>query len=106
MNMGNILYGQASVNKANIESILEVNKLTRSEMYGDEWNMLQTKAEKKAYKQAWNKRVITVLAPYITRHGVEAVLSDYETRDLLDNYIFVDNPYKTKDYLYQIFGGK
>ncbi len=106
MDMGSILYGQSNLNKANIESILEVNNITRGNMYGDEWNKLQTKADKKAYKQEWNKRVITVLAPYITQHGVEAVLSDYETRDLLDNYIFVDNPYKTKDYLYQIFGGK
>ena len=105
LNMGNAIYGQSNINKANIEAILSANDIDRGKMYGEEWRSLQTKADKKAYKAAWNKRVITLLAPYITQHGVEAVLSDYETRDLLDNYIFIDNPYKTKDYLYSIFGG-
>ena len=105
LNMGNAIYGQSNINKANIEAILSANDIDRGKMYGEEWRSLQTKADKKAYKAAWNKRVITLLAPYIAQHGVEAVLSDYETRDLLDNYIFIDNPYKTKDYLYSIFGG-
>lgn len=105
LNMGNMVYGQSNINKANIEAILDANDLTRGEMFGKEYQALQTKAEKKDYKAAWNKRVVTALAPYIQQHGVAQVLDDFETRDLLDNYIFIDNPYKTKDYLLKIFGG-
>jgi hypothetical protein len=103
--MGNTIYGQSNINKANIEALLDTAELTRGKMFGDAYNAAQTKAEKKAYKAEWNKKVVSVLAPYIQEHGLDNVLADFETRDLLDNYLFIDNPYKTKDYLYKIFGG-
>lgn len=106
LNMGNTVYGQSNINKANIEAILDTYELDRGKMFGDDYKAAQTKADKKAYKAEWNKKVVTALAPYIQQHGVEQVLADYETRDLLDNYLFIDNPYKTKDYLYKIFGGE
>lgn len=105
LNMGNVIYGQSNINKANIEALLDTAELTRGKMFGDAYNAAQTKAEKKAYKAEWNKKVVSVLAPYIQEHGLDNVLADFETRDLLDNYLFIDNPYKTKDYLYKIFGG-
>lgn len=64
------------------------------------------KASRKEYKQDWNARVVTELYPIISKYGSDNVLSDTNTVDLLDNYIFVDNPYKTKQYLKQIFGGE
>lgn len=64
------------------------------------------KASRKEYKQDWNAKVVTELYPIISKYGSDNVLSDTNTVDLLDNYIFVDNPYKTKQYLKQIFGGE
>lgn len=104
MNMGNVVFGQGELNTANLQNILDVNDITRKNMYGKEWNSLTSKADKKEYKKKWNKKVVTLLAPYISQHGV-GILDSYEVRDLLQDYLFIDNPYKTKDYLYSIFTG-
>lgn len=106
LNMGNVIYGQSNINKANIEALLDTADITRGKMFGNAYNAAQTKADKKAYKAEWNKKVVNALAPYIQEHGLDNVLADFETRDLLDNYLFIDNPYKTKDYLYKIFRGE
>jgi carbamoyl-phosphate synthase large subunit len=47
---------------------------------------------------------VEVLAPYIEKRGVEWVLNNHETQELVDDYIFVDNPFKAKEYLTAIFG--
>lgn len=76
---------------------------------GDMWSgyyKATDKASRKEYKQDWNARVVTELYPIISKYGADNVLSDSNTVDLLDNFIFVDNPYKTKQYLKQIFGGE
>ncbi len=63
------------------------------------------KAALKEYQSAWNAQVVKALYPIISRYGANSVLNDSATRDLLEDYIFVSNPYKKKQYLYQIFGG-
>ena len=105
INMGNVIFGQNDLNTANIQNILDVNDITRKKMYGSEWNSLTTKSQKKEYKKKWNKKVITILAPYITQHGVENLVNSYQVRDLLQDYLFIDNPYQAKEYLYSIFTG-
>jgi hypothetical protein len=63
------------------------------------------KAVLKKYESAWNTKVVTALYPIISKYGAKSVLNDSATRDLLENYLLVDNPYKKKQYMYQIFGG-
>lgn len=108
MTQGNQIWGAKDVDAANIEVALEQNNLTRKEMFGDAYKKAKAsgKAALKKYKSEWNTKVIKVLAPYVASRGLDSVLNSFDTRDLLDNYIFVDNPYKTEEYLYKIFGGK
>lgn len=106
MNQSNEVWGMPDRDIANIETILEQNNITRKEMFGDEYEKARAAGKKayKAYKAAWNKKVVEVLAPYIQSRGVNTVLNSFNTRDVLDNYIFVSNPYKTREYLLSIFG--
>lgn len=107
MNQKSEVWGAADIDVANIEVILEQNEITRKNMFGSEYEKARAAGKKayKAYKASWNQKVIKALYPYMQSRGVDAVLNNYNTRDLLDNFIFVDNPYKTKDYLYEVFGG-
>ena len=97
---------QGNLDEVTIEGILKDNEITRSAMFGDEFDAAQAAGKKalKAYKSEWNKKVVKALAPYIEKRGVDAFLNSSSNRDLLDNYIFVDNPFKTKEYLQTIFG--
>lgn len=63
------------------------------------------KAVLKEYENAWNTKVVTALYPIVSRYGAKSVLNDSATRDLLEDYLLIDNPYKKKQYMYQIFGG-
>ena len=65
-----------------------------------------TKAARKKYEDEWNKRVVKELYPIISKYGLTSVLNSRGTREMLDDYVFVDNPFKAKEYLYKIFGGK
>jgi hypothetical protein len=74
----------------------------------DMWNVYysaSSKAERKKLMAQWNKSVVPVLAPIIEKYGVEAVLGNSDTRDKVSDYIYVSNPYKKKEYLYELFGG-
>lgn len=106
LNQGNEVWGAKDIDSANIQAELEQAGLTRKEMFGDAYYTAKSKGKSalKQYKADWNTKVVKALAPYIQSRGVDNVLSNYATRDLLDNYIFVDNPYKTQQYLYKIFG--
>ena len=63
------------------------------------------KSALKEYENAWNTKVVTALYPIISRYGAKSVLNDSATRKLLEDYLLIDNPYKKKQYMYQIFGG-
>lgn len=89
---------------AQISQLLKANDLDRGKMW-DGYYKATDKASRKAYMQEWNAKVITALYPMMSKYGATTVLNDAATRDLLDNYIFVDNPYKAKEFLYTIFGG-
>lgn len=106
MTMGNDVWGQSDRNIANIEAALEKAELTRKEMFGEAYSKAKAagKAAFKKYKSEWNKKVIKEIAPYVESIGVDAVVDDFTTRDMLDNIIFVDNPFKAKEYLKKIFG--
>lgn len=107
MNQSSEVWGATDIDIANIETILEQNKLTRKEMFGDEYKKAKAagKTAYKAYKDAWNKKVIKALYPYVQSHGVDAVLNSFKTRDTLNNYLFT-NPFKETEYMYEVFGGK
>lgn len=106
MSLASDVWGQSDRNIANIEAALEKAELSRKEMFGDEYKKAKAagKAAFKKYKSEWNKKVVKEIAPYIESVGVDVVVDDFTTRDMLDNIIFVDNPFKSKEYLEKIFG--
>lgn len=106
LDMRNTIYGAKDIELANIKSVLENAGITRGKMFSDEYYAAKTKAEKKAYKANWNKQVLRALAPYINSVGVDEIINNTEISDYLDQYIFVDNPYKAKDYIKKLFKGE
>lgn len=105
--MRDALYGAGDRDAATIQITLDGAGIKRSDMFGDNYNVAkaQGKTALKQYKAAWNAKVVRVLAPYIQERGVSSVVNNATVQDLLGNYIFVDNPYQTKQYLTKIFGG-
>lgn len=97
---------QGNLDEVIVEDTLKDKGLTLSAKTGPEFNAAKAAGKQalKAYKSEWNKKVVKALAPYIEKRGVDAFLNSARNRDLLDNYIFVDNPFKTKEYLKEIFG--
>ena len=61
------------------------------------------KAALKQYKADWNTKVVKEIAPYIQNIGIENVLANGPVMDILESHLFVDNPYKARDYLTKIF---
>ena len=106
LDMRNTIYGAKDIELANIQSVLESAGITRGKMFSDEYYAAKTSAEKKAYKANWNKQVLRALAPYINSVGVDEIINNTEISDYLDQYIFVDNPYKAKDYIKKLFKGE
>jgi hypothetical protein len=77
-------------------------------MYQDYYakiNSNSSSADKKKAKGAWNAKVVTLLEPYVNEVGIDNLLSQRKVVDYLDEVLFIDNPYKTKEYLKTIFGG-
>lgn len=103
LNAQNMMWGATDTHETSIENLLKEAGLTRSAMFDGYSEM--TKSQKKKWKQQWNARVVNALAPYIEKYGAATVINT-QIADYLDNYIFVDNPYTTKQYLIKIFGGK
>lgn len=61
---------------------------------------------KKQAKAAWNAKVVPTIVNYINKNGwADDILSNSSIVDMLQDYIFVDNPYKAKDYLKKILKG-
>ena len=99
-------YGTTDQFQAMIKSALKEADLKSSTMWEGYYKAKSKgKAALKEYQSAWNTQVVKALYPIISRYGANSVLNDSATRDLLEDYIFVSNPYKKKQYLYQIFGG-
>ena len=105
--MRDALYGASDRDTAEIQILLNSAKIKRGDMFGDDYNVAkkQGKNALKQYKASWNAKVIRTLAPYIQERGVGSVMNNVATRDLLSEYIFIDNPYQTQQYLTKIFGG-
>lgn len=101
-------YGATDQFQAMIKETLAQAKIKRSNMFGSEYRAAKAsgKAARKKYESEWNTKVVKALAPIFEKYGANSVLYDSATRDYLEDYIFTSNPYKKKEYLYKIFGGK
>ena len=98
------IFGASSEFQAQVDQAMKAANIKSQDM----WNVYysaSSKAERKKLMSQWNKSVVPVLAPIIEKYGVEAVLGNSDTRDKVSDYIYVSNPYKKKEYLYELFGG-
>lgn len=104
----NMKLGAPTQYKAMIEKAIKNNDLNRSEMFGEEYQKAREKGKSalKEYKAEWNQRVVLALYPIFSKYDSATILNDFSVRDLLDNYLFVDNPFKTKEFLEEIFSGR
>lgn len=92
---------------AEIEQTIKNADIDTSEMWSGYYKAKdQGKSALKQYKAEWNYKVISNLYPLAQKYGTKVFLNSSSTRELLDNYIFVDNPYKAKQYLTEVFGGE
>ena len=104
LDMGNTIYSAENIELANLDNVLKKNEINRGAMFNGYYAM-KSKAEQKQYKADWNKKVARAIAPYIQSVGVDEVLNNTNIIDRLDQVIFVDNPYKAKDFIKKLFGG-
>lgn len=104
LDMENKLWYSSTLHQNSIENILKRAGLTRSNMY-EEYNKATTSAEKRQAKLNWNTKVVLALWPYVEAYGANTVFNDSSTVKFMQDYLFVDNPFKAKDYLKAIFGG-
>lgn len=89
---------------AEIAAALEVAGIDRSEMFEGYYKAkAQGRAAAKQYKKDWNAKIVKAIAPTVYQYGADQVLENSTVQDYLDNYIFISNPYKTGDYLKEIF---
>lgn len=98
-------YGNTDQIQAMIKKQLDDADITTSKMW-DAYYSASTKADRKQVSDEWNTMVVKTLYPIISRYGANSVLSDSATRDMLEDYLLISNPYKKKQYMYQIFGGE
>lgn len=109
LNFNRNRWQQDDIDKANLTEIIEENGITRKEMFGDNYQKIKSsgnKAALKKYKSDWNKKVVKALAPYIQNRGVNSFINSHSNQTILKDYIFISNPYKAKEYLLKVFGGK
>ena len=98
-------YGNTDQIQAMIKKQLDDAEITSSKMW-EAYHSAGNKAERKQVSDEWNTMVVKTLYPIISRYGSSSVLSDSATRDMLEDYLLISNPYKKKQYMYQIFGGE
>lgn len=109
LNFNRTQWQQNNIDSAQVNEILKENGITRKEMFGDTYQKIKAKGNKaalKAYKADWNKKVVKALAPYIQSRGVNSFVNSHSNQTILKDYIFISNPFKAKEYLLKIFGGK
>ena len=102
--LNNAYYRMDDQIQASITAAIKRADIDKGKMWSG-YYAASTKAERKAYKDQWNAQVVQALYPTVAQYSIETVLNNAKTRELLDDYIFVDNPYQTKQYLTKIFGG-
>lgn len=105
LNAGNAVFSNMadSVN-AEIAAALETAGIDRKEMFDGYYKAkAQGSAAAKQYKKDWNKKIVKAIAPTVNQYGADTVLENSMVQDYLDNYIFISNPWKTEDYLKEIF---
>lgn len=93
------------VHQINMKNLLEDAGLTtynKSQGYKQQ----KTSAQKKQYKKDWNAKVVKALQPYISQYGLETILDDWGTAEVLDDYIYTDTYYNAKQYVTKVFTGK
>ena len=98
-------YGNTDQIQAMIKKQLDDAEITSSKMW-EAYYSAGSKAARKQVSDEWNTMVVKTLYPIISRYGANSVLSDSATRDMLEDYLLISNPYKKKQYMYQIFGGE
>ena len=102
--LNNAYYRMDDQIQASITAAIKRADIDKGKMWSG-YYAASTKADRKAYKDQWNAQVVQALYPTVAQYSIETVLNNAKTRELLDDYIFVDNPYQTKQYLMKIFGG-
>lgn len=98
-------YGNTDQIQAMVKKALDDAEITSSKMWQTYYSA-NGKAARKQVSNEWNAGVVKTLYPIISRYGANSVLSDSATRDMLEDYLLISNPYKKKQYMYQIFGGE
>ena len=92
---------------AEIEQVIKDADIKSEDMWSGYYKAKDRgKSVLKQYKADWNFKVVSNLYPLAQKYGTNVFLNSSSTRELLDNYIFVDNPYKAKQYLTKVFGGE
>lgn len=104
LDIANVYGSSDDIEVANLTATLKKAGLTTSARYTGYQNA-KTKAQKNAFKTEWNAKVIEAIEPYVRSVGVDELLSHSSVVDYLDNIIYVNNPYKAKDYIRSIFKG-
>lgn len=104
MDMKSTWMGAKDIDQANIAAKLKTDGIKTTDMWDGFYKAkAQGSAALKAYKAAWNAKVMKSLAPYISERGIESVLKNNKTVELIDDYLLIDNKYQTKAYLKKIF---
>lgn len=99
-------FGSTDQFQSMIKTALKQADIKASDMWDGYYKAkAKGKSALKDYENAWNTKVVVALYPIVSRYGAKSILNDSATRDLLEDYLLIDNPYKKKQYIYQIFGG-
>ena len=102
--MNNEVFGSADQFTAMIQSAMKSAEISPS----DKWTAYYSakdKAERKEISAEWNKNVVKQLYPLFSKYGADSILGHSATRDVLEDYLLISNPFKAKQYMYEIFGG-
>lgn len=98
------VFGSSDQFTAMIQSALKAAEISPS----DKWTAYYSakdKAERKEISAEWNKNIVKQLYPLFSRYGADSILGSSATRDVLEDYLLISNPFKAKQYMYEIFGG-
>lgn len=105
LNASNAVFnGMAEAVNAEVAADLSAAGIDRKQMFDGYYAAkAQGSAAAKQYKKDWNAKVVRAIAPTVYEYGASTVLENSVVQDYLDNYLFISNPWKTEDYLKEIF---